>query len=69
MLSRVGVTATLGFTDALAICCAFTATAAWATGCAPAKARCGTTITAPCTFLFAYVTFVMVVLLLIMVVL
>jgi hypothetical protein len=65
----VGATATLAFTETLAICCALTATAAWATGCAPAKVRCGTTITAPCTFLFAYVTFVTVVLLLMMVVL
>ena len=61
-LSRVGATATLALRGAAAICRASTRTAARATGCAVAKARCGTTVTAPCTFLFAYVTFVMVVL-------
>src|SRR5207245_1138165 len=59
----VGFTATLALTGAALSCSAFTATAAFATGCALAKARCGTAVTAPCTFRFAYVTFVMVVLL------
>jgi hypothetical protein len=44
-------------------------TAALATGCALAKACCGTAVTAPGTVLFTYVTFVIVVLLLTMVVL
>jgi hypothetical protein len=35
------------------------ATAALATGCALANVRCGTAVTAPCTFRFTYVTFVM----------
>ena len=43
----VGTTAALTLIGALAICCGFTATATRATGCALAKARCGTTITAP----------------------
>jgi hypothetical protein len=68
-LSRVGATAALALTGAAAMSRAFTTTAARATGCAPAKARCGTTVTAPCTFRFAYVTFVMFVVLLTMVVL
>ena len=58
----MGTTATLALTGAAAICRASTLTAARATGCALAKACCGTTVTAPWTFLFAYVTFVMVVL-------
>jgi hypothetical protein len=65
----VGATATRALTDAAAICCAFTVTAALATGCALAKAPCGTAVTAPCTLLFAYVTFVIVVVLLMTVVL
>ena len=52
-LSRVGATATLVLTDAPAICWAFMATAARPTGCALAKARCGTAVTAPWTFRFA----------------
>jgi hypothetical protein len=67
--SRVGTTETLALTGAALSCSAFTATAAFATGCALAKARCGTAVTAPCTFRFTYVTFVMFVLLLTMVVL
>jgi hypothetical protein len=46
-----------------------TATADRATGCALAKERCGTAVTAPETLLFAYVTLLIVVLLLTMVVL
>ena len=68
-LSRVGATAALELTAALAISCSFTLTAVRATGCAPAKARCGTAVTAPLTFRFTYVTFVMLVVLLMMVVL
>jgi hypothetical protein len=68
-LSRVGATATLALTGAAAISRAFTLTAALPTGCAPAKARCGTAVTAPCTFRFTYVTFVMFVVRLTMVVL
>jgi hypothetical protein len=52
-LSRVGATATRAFIGAAAISRAFTVTAAFATGCALTNARCGTTITAPCTFRFA----------------
>ena len=51
-LSRVGATSTLVLTGAAAISCALTTTVAFATGCALAKARCGTAVTAPCTFLF-----------------
>jgi hypothetical protein len=65
----VGATATLVLTGPDAICCALTATAAFATGCALVKARCGTAVTAPWTFLFTYVTFVIFVVLLTMVVL
>jgi hypothetical protein len=68
-LSRVGATATLALIGAEAISRAFTATAALPTGCALTKVRCGTAITAPLTFLFTYVTFVMFVVLLTMVVL
>lgn len=68
-LSRVGVTATLELTGAEAISLAFTTTATLPTGCALTKARCGTAVTAPCTFLFTYVTFVMFVVLLTIVVL
>jgi len=68
-LSRVGATATLALTGAEAMSRVFTATAALATGCALTKARCGTAVTAPCTFLFTYVTLVMFVVLLTMVVL
>lgn len=49
----VGATATRAVTGADAICCAFTATATFATGCALANAVCGTAVTAPCTVLFA----------------
>jgi len=52
-----------------AISLAFTATATLPTGWALANARCGTAVTAPCTFRFTYVTFVMFVVLLMMVVL
>jgi hypothetical protein len=68
-LSREGATAALELTGAEATSRAFTATAARATGCALTKARCGTAVTAPATFLFTYVTFVMLVVLLTMVVL
>ena len=68
-LSRVGATAALLVIDAESICCRLTATAALATGCAPANARCGTAVTAPCTLRFTYVTLVMFVVLLMMVVL
>jgi hypothetical protein len=68
-LAGVGATEARALTDMVAICCALTATDAFATGCALTNACCGTTITAPCTLLFAYVMFVMVVELLMMVVL
>jgi hypothetical protein len=58
-LSLVGTTAALDTTGAEAICLAFTATAALATGCAVRNAVCGTAVTAPGTVLFTYVTFVM----------
>ena len=51
-LSREGATAALELTGAEAISRAFTATAARATGCALTKARCGTAVIAPATFLF-----------------
>jgi hypothetical protein len=51
-LSRVGTTATRVVRGAAAICRAFMAIAARATGCAVAKERRGTAVTAPCTFLF-----------------
>jgi hypothetical protein len=50
-----------------AICWVLTATDAFATGCALANACCGTTTTAPCTLRLAYVTFVIVVLLMMVV--
>jgi len=68
-LLAVGATAALAFTGADAISLALTATAALATGCPLAKARCGTAVTAPETLLFAYVTLLMTVVLLTMVVL
>jgi len=46
-LSRVGATATRALNDAPAICRSFMVTAARPTGCALAKARCGTAVTAP----------------------
>jgi hypothetical protein len=68
-LSRVGATATLELIGAEAISRALTTTAARPTGCAFTKVRCGTAVTAPLTFRFTYVTFVMFVFLLTMVVL
>lgn len=62
-LSREGATAAVELTGTDAISRTFTATAARATGCALTKARCGTAVTAPATFLFTYVTLVMLVLL------
>jgi hypothetical protein len=38
----------------------------WATGCALAKLRCGTAVTAPFTFRFTYLTLLIVVLLLLL---
>ena len=51
-LSRKGATVALELTGAEVISSAFTATAALATGCAVTKARCGTAVIAPATFLF-----------------
>ena len=68
-LSREGATVALELTGTEAISRAFTATAALATGCALTKVRCGTAVTAPATFLFTYVTLVMLVVLLTIVVL
>ena len=68
-LFEVGASAALELIGAEARSFAFTATADRATGCALAKARCGTAVTAPETPLFTYVTFVMFVLLLTIVVL
>jgi hypothetical protein len=68
-LLEVGATAALEFAGAEAISLALTLTAARATGCPLAKDCCGTAVTAPETFLFAYVTLLMVVVLLTMVVL
>ena len=59
---------TLVLTGAALSCSAFTVTAAFATGCALAKACCGTAVTAPWTFRFTYVTFVMFVVFLLMMV-
>jgi hypothetical protein len=67
-LSLVGATATRALIGAAAISRALTATATFATGCALTNACCGTTITAPWTFRFAYVMFVTLVVLLMMVV-
>jgi hypothetical protein len=47
-------------------CCGFTRMADWATGCALAKLRCGTAVTAPFTFRFTYLTLLIVVLLLLL---
>jgi hypothetical protein len=68
-LFGVGATAARALTDVEASSLALTATATLATGCALTKACCGTAVTAPATFLFTYVTLVIVVLLLTMVVL
>jgi len=68
-LLEVGATTARAFTGAAAISLALTATAARATGCPLLKACCGTAVTAPETFLFAYVTLLMTVVLLMMVVL
>jgi hypothetical protein len=68
-LLEVGATTALAFTGADAISLALTATAALATGCPLLKACCGTAVTAPETFRFAYVTLLMTVVLLMMVVL
>ena len=65
----VGATAARETTGAEASCCAFTFTAALATGCALTKACCGTAVTAPETLRFTYVTLLTVVLLFTMVVL
>ena len=51
-LSRAGATAALELMGAEAISRMFTVTATLATGCALTKARCGTAVTAPATFLF-----------------
>jgi hypothetical protein len=66
---EVGATAALEFTGPEAISLASTLTAARATDCPLANDRCGTAVTAPETLLFAYVTLLMVVVLLTMVVL
>jgi hypothetical protein len=65
----VGATATLELIGAEAISRALTTAVALPTGCALTKARCGTAVTAPLTFRFTYVTFVMFVVLLTTVVL
>lgn len=69
ILFEVGATAALELTCADATSLAFTATAARATGCPLVKACRGTAVTAPETSLFAYLTLLIVVLLLTMVVL
>jgi hypothetical protein len=51
-LSREGATVALELTGPEAISRAFTVIATAATGCALMKARCGTIVTAPATFLF-----------------
>lgn len=56
-------------TGIAASCRVFTGTATRETGCAVAKACCGTAVTPPCTFRFTYVTLLIVVLFLTMVVL
>jgi hypothetical protein len=68
-LFGVGATAALAITGAEATSLAFTATADRATGCPLLNVCCGTAVTAPETFLFAYVTLLIVVLLLTIVVL
>src|SRR5882672_2839729 len=68
-LSRVGATSTLEAMDAEEMSRSFIDTLALPTGCALANVRCGTAVTAPRTFLFTYVTFVMLVVVMTMVVL
>ena len=58
-LFLVGAATALGLTRAEATCCALTATAALATGCALVKALWGTAVTAPGTVLLTYVMFVL----------
>jgi hypothetical protein len=64
-----GATAARDVTGADASSRGFTGTAARDTGCALAKACCGTAVTAPDTLRFTYVTLLIVVLLLTIVVL
>jgi hypothetical protein len=66
---EVGATAARALTGAEATSLALTLTADPATGCPLLKACCGTAVTAPETFLFTYVTLLILVLLLTMVVL